>query len=359
MKERLRKITLDKHLAVLLLVALAVLPLFSSLYTTKVMGKFLTYMILALAMDLMWGYTGLMNLGFAVFFGMGGYVFGISMACQEGLPAFMAYGGLTGLPWFYAPLKSIPWAVVLAILIPSLVALFLGFFIFTSKIKGVFYNLITLAFAALFELFITTNQVYTGGASGVNGIAKGLKYLTFFGQKISIQGWYYIGFAALVLVYLLCLYINGSRFGKIIRSVRDNEPRLQFLGVNPAVFKMAAFCIAGAIAGFAGVLYIPMTSFISVESAGVHFSTTILIWLAVGGRGSLTGAMFGALFVSLMQSRLSSALGDMWQLVLGVLLIAIVMLLPKGIIGTLLDKQYERRVRKNLTALEEGATLEG
>ncbi len=356
MKKKLKKITIEKQLAAVMFVFLAFLPMFTDLYTTLITGKFITFMMLALALDILWGYAGLMNLGFAVFFGLGGYIIGISLASQEGLPAFMAYGGLEKLPWFYAPLKSVPVSVFLAILIPSLIALFLGYFIFTSKIKGVFFNLITLAFAALFELFITTNQIYTGGASGVNGIAKGLKNITFFGSKVTTKDWYYIAFAALIVVYLICLWLTESRFGKVIKSVRDNEARLQFLGFNPAVFKMAIFCIAGAIAGFAGVLYVPMTSFISIENAGVGFSTMILIWLAVGGRGNLTGAMFGALFVCFLQSMLSDSLGYMWQLVLGVVLILIITLLPKGIIGTILDKQYNHKVNKAILKSRQGVS---
>lgn len=350
MKQFLKKITVEKYVSAGMFVLLGFLPLFSSLYTTQLTGKFITFMILALALDLLWGYGGLMNLGFAVFFGIGGYVVGISMSCQEGLPAFMTNGGLNELPWFYAPLKSVGLATVLAIVLPALLALLLGYFIFTSKIKGVFFNLITLAFAALFELFIKTNQVYTGGSSGVNGIAKGLKKLTLFGQKIQINGWYYIAFLSLLLIYLLCVWLTECRFGKVIKSVRDNEARLQFLGFNPAVFKLAVFGIAGAIAGYAGSLYIPMTSFISIESAGVSFSTMLLIWLAVGGRGNLTGAMFGALFVSFLQSKLSSTLGDAWHLVLGIVLILVVVVLPKGIIGTILDKQYNHRVTKIMQA---------
>lgn len=343
---RLKSCSVDKYIAVAALLVLAFVPMFSGLYMVKLMGKILTFMMLALALDVLWGYGGLMNLGFAVFFGIGGYVFGICMACQEGLPAFMKAGGLTRLPAFYRPLASVPLALFLAVLLPCVVALFLGCFIFTSRIKGVFYNLITLAFAALFELLITTNQAYTGGSSGINGIAKGLKKLTLFGKEISIVGWYYLAFAALVLIYILCLYLTECRFGKVIKSIRDNEARLQFLGYNPAAFKIVLFCITSAIAGFAGAMYIPMTSFISIENVGVSFSTMLLIWLAVGGRGNLTGAMLGTLAVSLLQSRLSSILGNAWHLILGVVLIFVVLALPNGLIGTVVEWQYNNRITK-------------
>lgn len=349
MKLNLKRMTIDKYIAGVVFIALLLLPFFSNIYTTQIYGKFITYMIFALALDLLWGYAGLMDLGFAVFFGLGGYVVGISLACQEGIPAFMSVGGLTELPWFYTPLKSLPIAILLGLAIPAGVALLLGYFIFNSKIKGVFFNLITLAFASLFELFIKNQQVYTGGSSGVNGIAKGLSKLTLFGERITIPQWYYLAFILLVLVYLLCIWLTESRFGKVIKSVRDNEARLEFLGYKASVFKMAVFAIAGALAGLAGMLYVPMTSFISIENAGVAFSTTVLVWLAVGGRGNLTGAMVGALLVSILQNKLSGTFGEMWQLVLGIVLIVIILVLPKGIVGSILDWQYAKRTEKQLS----------
>ena len=343
---RVKSVTVEKWIAYALFAFLFVIPLFSTMYNQLVFGKFISYMIFALALDILWGYAGLMNLGFALFFGLGGYVLGISLSCQNGLPAFMEFGGLTQIPLLYKPLVNIPFAVLMGLVVPSAVAFVLGLFIFYSKIKGVFYNLITLALAALFELLIATKQMYTGGSSGINGIASGLDKITFFGKPISITGWYYIGFAALILVYVLCRLLTKARFGSVIKSVRDNEARLQFFGYNPAVFKIAVFTIAAFFAGFAGMIYLPMTSFISVEAAGVSFSTMVLVWLAVGGRGNLTGAMAGALLVSFLQSKLSEIFGNMWQLVLGVVLILIVYFLPKGIVGTLQDIQYNRRISK-------------
>lgn len=341
-----KNVTIEKWIAYGMFMLLLVIPLFTSLYNQLVFGKFISYMIFALALDILWGYAGLMNLGFALFFGLGGYVLGIGLSCQAGLPAFMEFGGLTQIPLLYKPLLNIPFAVLMGLIVPAVVAFILGLFIFYSKIKGVFYNLITLALVALFELLLATKQMYTGGSSGISGIGFGLEKITFFGKPIGITGWYYIGFAALLIVYILCRLLTKARFGSVIKSVRDNEARLQFLGYNPAVFKIAIFTIAAFFAGFAGMIYLPMTSFISIEAAGVSFSTTILVWLAIGGRGNLTGAMVGALLVSFLQSTLSEVFGNMWQLVLGVVLILIVYFLPKGIIGTLQDIQYNKRIAK-------------
>lgn len=346
----IKGITIEKWIAYGVFLLLLVIPMFTSLYNQLLFGKFISYMIFALALDILWGYAGLMNLGFALFFGLGGYVLGISLSCQAGLPAFMEFGGLTQIPLLYKPLLNIPFAVLMGLLVPSVVAFILGLFIFYSKIKGVFYNLITLALAALFELLLATKQVYTGGSSGINGIGSGLDKITLGGKPIGITGWYYIGFIGLIIVYILCRLLTKSRFGSVIKSVRDNEARVQFLGYNPAVFKIAIFSISAFFAGFAGMVYLPMTSFISIEAAGVSFSTMLLVWLAVGGRGNLTGAMVGALLVSFLQSTLSEYFGNMWQFVLGVVLIVIVYFLPKGIIGTIQDIQYNKRIAKVIAA---------
>lgn len=350
-----KSVSVEKWIAYGMFALLVFIPFFSSMYSQLVFGKFISYMIFALALDILWGYAGLMNLGFALFFGLGGYVLGISLSCQNGLPAFMEFGGLTQIPLLYKPLQNIPFAFLMGLLVPAAVAFILGLFIFYSKIKGVFYNLITLALAALFELLLATKQMYTGGSSGINGIAGGLDKIKFFGRPITITGWYYIGLVALVAVYALCRLITKARFGSVIKSVRDNEARLQFLGYNPAVFKIAVFTIAAFFAGFAGMVYLPMTSFISIEAAGVSFSTMVLVWLAVGGRGNLTGAMAGALLVSFLQSKLSESFGNMWQLVLGAVLILIVYFLPKGIIGTLQDIQYNRRIAKVISQQKQEA----
>lgn len=331
-------------IAAVLFVVLAAVPFVSSLYVTQTAGKFITYMMLGLALDILWGGAGLMDLGFAVFFGIGGYVLGISLSIQDGLPAFMVSGGLSELPGLYQPLLSVPLAWILAIALPTALALLMGYFIFTSKVRGVFFNIITLAFAALFELFVKNQQAYTGGTSGINGIGRGLSHIQLMGSPLGTVQWYYLALVALVLVFCLCDWLLKSHFGKIVNSVRDNESRLQFLGYNPATFKLAIFGISGAIAGFAGTLFIPMTSFISIENAGVSFSTIALVWLAVGGRGNLAGAMVGTLIVSVLQSVLSSSFGMVWQLVLGAILLVMVLFLPKGIVGTLLDALARRRM---------------
>jgi urea transport system permease protein len=348
----LKSMRIDKCIVFILFLGLFIVPVFSSPYDIQFMGKYVTFMILALALDLLWGGAGLLNLGFALFFGLGGYVFGIALSVQNGVPAFMQSGGFTQLPYLYMPLQNLGIATILAILIPAIVALFLGYFMFSSKITGAFFTIITLACAALFELLIINQAVYTGGSSGITGIVRGLKHLTVFGIPYSIIKWYYLSVISLLVIYGFCVWLAQSRFGKIINSVRDNEARIQFLGQNTTKFKIFLFVISGAIAGYAGVLYVPMASVFSVDNVSTTFSAMMIIWLTVGGKNNFAGAMVGALIISLLQQYLSGFLGNIWLLVLSFILIGTVMFIPNGIVGTLLEMQHKHHISKILNKNE-------
>lgn len=344
MMKNLKNIGWDKYIDVLLLVFLIGFPLVGSLFRVEMMSKCIVYIIFALSLDILWGSAGLMNLGQAIFFGLGGYVLALSYATRDGIPAFMSGYGVTEIPWFMQILHSTPVAVLLGMLIPGVVAGLLGYFIFTSKVKGVFFNIITLSLASLIELFFTNQQKYTGGANGISGLPP----LSIGSEPLSVLEHYYVMLAVGLLVYLFCRWLTNSRFGMILRSVRENESRLQFFGFNPATFKLTIFVISGMIAGLAGMLYVPIHSFVSPGNIGVVFSTSVLVWLAVGGRGNLTGAMVGAFLITWMESLLSEQFADVWLLVLGVAMLAMVMFFPKGLVGTLLDWQYSRKVDRQL-----------
>ena len=344
MLKEFKTIGWDKYIDILLLLFLVSFPLMASLFRVEMMSKCIIYIVFALSLDILWGTAGLMNLGQAMFFGLGGYVLALSYATRDGVPAFMSGFGVTEVPWFMQILHNTPVAVLLGMLIPGLVAGLLGYFIFTSKVKGVFFNIITLSLASLIELFFTNQQKYTGGANGISGLPP----LTIGDEPLSVLEHYYVMLAVGLLVYLFCRWLTHSRFGMILRSVRENESRLQFLGFNPAAFKLAIFVISGMIAGLAGMLYIPIGSFVSPTNIGVGFSTAVLVWLAVGGRGNLTGAMIGAFLVTWLESLLSEHFENVWLLILGAVMLAVVMFFPKGLVGTLLDWQYCRRVDRQL-----------
>ena len=332
----------EKYIDILLLVFLVAFPLVGSLFRVEMMSKCIVYIVFALSLDILWGSAGLMNLGQAIFFGLGGYVLALSYATRDGIPAFMAGFGVTEIPWFMQILHNTPVAIVLGMIVPGALAGLLGFFIFRSRVKGVFFNIITLSLASLIELFFTNQQKCTGGANGISGLPP----MSAGGELLSIVEQYYVILTVGVLAYLFSRWLTNSRFGMILRSVRENESRLQFLGFNPAAFKLTIFVISGMMAGLAGMLYIPVHSFVSPGNIGVVFSTSVLVWLAVGGRGNLTGAMVGTFIVTWTESLLSEHFENAWLLVLGAAMLAMVMFFPKGIIGTLLDWQYSRKVER-------------
>jgi urea transport system permease protein len=339
-------IGIDKYIDVSLLLFLLSFPLMASLFRVELMAKCVIYIIFALSLDILWGSAGLMNLGQAMFFGLGAYAVALSYATRDGIPAFMSGFGITQVPWFLELLHSMPAAVAVGLLLPAALAYLLGYFIFTSKVKGVFFNIITLSLASLLELFFTNQQKYTGGANGISGLPP----MSYGGTPLSVLEHYYIVLAIALLVYIFCRWLNFSRFGMILRSIRENESRLQYLGFDPAAFKLAIFVISSMIAGLAGMLYIPINSFVSPSNIGVMFSTSVLVWLAVGGRGNLTGAMVGAFLINWMESLLSEKFADAWVLMLGAAMLAVVLFFPKGLIGTLLDWEYNRKIHRKLNA---------
>jgi len=358
MKRNFNHIGWDKYIDLTLFAVLLLFPLVGSLFRVEMMSKVVVFIIFALSLDILWGSAGLMNLGQAMFFGLGGYVLALSYATREGVPVFMSSFGVTQVPWFMQILQNTGIAIILGMVVPGMVAGLLGYFIFTSKVKGVFFNIITLSLASLIELFFTNQQKYTGGANGISGLPP----MSIGAEPLSVLEHYYVILAMGLLVYLFCRWLTNSRFGMILKSVRENESRLQFLGFNPAAFKLVIFVISGMIAGLAGMLYIPINSFISPNNIGVVFSTSVLVWLAVGGRGNLTGAMLGAFMITWMESLLSEQFENVWLLLLGAAMLAVVLFFPKGLIGTLLDWQYNRKIERQINRPEfesEGLRLNG
>ncbi len=344
-KISLLKMNVERYIDLILFIGLFFVPFILSEFNMLIAGRFMVYMIFAMSLDILWGSAGLMNLGHAVFFGIGGYIMAICLASQNGIPSYMQMNGISEMPGWVKVLTNIPFAFMLAILVPMAFAVIMGVFMFTGKIRGIFYNVITLALAALLELLVNNRQAITGGTNGIGGVAK----VRLFGIELTGVNLYYFVFIMLILSYLFCRWLMSRRFGMVINSIRDNEDRIRFLGFNAGYFKIAVYAIAAGLAGFAGVLYVPVNSFISPERVGAAFSTSVLVWVAVGGRGNLTGAMVGALLINILETVLSNRFGSSWQMVLGIVLIVILMFFPKGIIGTLKEKQYNRRAAKTMS----------
>jgi urea transport system permease protein len=317
---------------------LVIFPMLFTPFRTELMAKVLVYIIFAMSLDLLWGYTGLMSMGHAVLFGAGGYVIALSYTFIKGIPWYMQQVGMTEIPALFVPLLSPIVAFALALIIPALIAAFIGTFIFSSRISGTFFSLITHALAQMFELFVTNQHIYTNGSNGMGGLERSL----LGSSPMSLNTLYYILFALVLLVYFFCIWLTKTRFGTVLQAIRENEPRLTFLGYKPHRFKIAVYVISGMLAGLAGMLYIPTNGFISPTEVGLTLSTLLLVWVAIGGRGNLTGAIVGTLLINWAQTLLSEQISDYWMLIMGLVMMVFVFFLPNGFIGKLVAVQYSR-----------------
>ena len=302
-------------------------------------GKFLAFAILALGLDLIWGYTGILSLGQGVFFGLGAYCMGMHLMLTIGkesvygsdLPDFMVWNQVKELPFFWKPFFSFPGAVLGSILVPMLFASVFGFFAFRSRIKGVYFAIITQALALAAWLVFNRNDTNLGGTNGLTDFKQVLGYRL---SDASTQlGLYLLTVLCLGGAYLLCRWIIASRAGRVLIAVRDSEQRVVFSGYTPANYKLFVFVVAAGLAGLAGMLYVPQVGIITPAQIGVLPSLEMVIWVAVGGRGSLSGAVLGAVVVNYGRSILTNYFPGLWPFILGGLFVLVVLLFPDGLVG--------------------------
>jgi urea transport system permease protein len=343
-------------LTLLLLLAPLVLPEFR----LNQLGKFLTFAIIAVGLDLIWGYGGMLSLGQGLFFGLGAYGFAMYLKLQASggkLPDFMFWSGLKELPWFWAPFAS-PWfALAAALIVPALIAGVLGYFVFRSRVQGVYFSIITQALTLLTSIWFVGQQAYTGGTNGITNVGSA----QLFGYSVlspTVQrGFYFATVVCLVLVFLVAKGVISSRFGRLLVALRDNENRVRFLGYDPVLIKVLVFALSAVFAALAGILFVPQVGIISPSSMGVVPSIEMVIWVAVGGRGTLLGAVLGALVVSYGRSYFSEIYPDIWQYFLGLLFIGSVVLFPKGIVGSVSDLTEAIRQRLALRGANRPANV--
>jgi urea transport system permease protein len=312
------------------------MPAVLSEFRLNLLAKFLTFAIIAVGLDLVWGYTGMLSLGQGVFFGLGGYAVAMFLklvASGGDPPDFMVWSGLSHLPWFWQPFRYAWFALPMALLGPGLLAFLLGYVVFRSRVKGVYFSIITQALALILSVFLVGQQAYTGGTNGLTNFGK------VFGHYVVAPGTqhflYYITVICLAVTYLAGRFITRSRFGRLLVAIRDDENRVRFSGYNVVLIKAVVFGIAGAMAGLAGALFVPQVGIISPANLGVVPSIEMVVWVAVGGRGTLIGAVLGALLVGYTKSWLSESLPAIWQLFLGGLFIGSVMFFPRGVVGSI------------------------
>jgi urea transport system permease protein len=346
-------------------VLLVVLPVLNTLpaeaplrigdFTLNLFGKFLAYAILALGIDLIWGYAGVLSLGHGVFFGLGAYAMGMHLMLEIGtqgvyrnaLPDFMVWNRVTELPLFWRPFHSGAFTLLAVVAVPAVVAFVFGALTFRSRIRGVYFSIITQALALSAWLMFNRNSLNLGGTNGLSG------FKTIFGFALSEPGTQRGLYMATVLclggAYLLCRGITGSPAGRVLVAIRDSETRVLFSGYSPAAFKLFVFVVSASLAGVAGALYVPQVGIITPAKIGVLPSIEMVVWVAVGGRGTLLGAVVGAVGVSWLQSVLTTSYPDLWLLVLGGLFIAVVLFFPDGLVGG------ARRLLGRLEAMRRGA----
>jgi urea transport system permease protein len=308
-------------------------------YLVPLFGKFLCFVLIAIAMDLVWGYTGILSLGHTVFFATGGYAMGMYLMRAIGkegvyrseLPDFMVFLDWKELPWFWRPFDDFGFAVAAAVLVPGLFALTFGYLAFRSKIRGVYLSIITQALTFALMLLMFRNDTGFGGNNGLTDFKRILGYPL---HDPSTKTALYVASALAVLLgYLACRYVVTSKLGRVLRAIRDQEGRVNFVGYNPVTYKLFAWTLSAMLCGLAGALYVPQVGIINPSELAPANAIEIAIWVAVGGRGTLAGAALGALLVNGFKSYLTAAYPDLWLFFLGGLFVMVTLFAPDGVVG--------------------------
>ena len=329
-----------RRLLVFLLVGLLVLvvaPAVMSGFRLGLLGKYFCYAIVAVGIDLAWGYGGMLTLGQGVFFGLGGYSMGMFLKLQEAgpgkVPDFMSWSGIEELPLLWKPFSYAWFALPAAVLLPMATAAGLGLLIFRQRVRGAYFAILTQALAAAFAIFLIGQQGLTGGTNGLTNITQLFGY--DLSDPVNQRSLYMITAVALGAVYLLARQLVASRFGRLLIAVRDGEDRARFLGYNPALVKAVAFSVSAGMAGLAGALFVPVVGIISPALLGIVPSLEMLIVVAVGGRATLAGAVLGAVLVNYAKTRVSEEFASGWIYVQGALFVVVIAYAPRGLLGIL------------------------
>lgn len=392
--ENMRSMKAVQLLALLGLVVIPALYFMGaiSIETVNMLGRYMTYAIVAVGLDLLWGYVGILSLCQATFFCLGSYAMGMYLAHHGGpegivdangwkLPAclYVVYPYEVGeapgdalVPWFWKPFWNLPLTILLGLVIPAVAAFALGFFVFRSRVKGVYFAILSQAIAVAGWLVFCRNDVKLCGTNGLtrfDKIAGSESIFTFSpsnsGSYASDAGFslaepnvqlalYLVTVAALFASYFLCRWIVRSRLGCVLVAIRDDESTLRFFGYRPYVYKLFAFCVAAALAGLAGMLYAPQMKITTPADMEAVKSVLIVVWVAVGGRGTLSGAILGALTVNLLYNYFTSEhdfffftwKANYWQFILGGLFISVVLFLPQGLMSLREKLPHLRSARK-------------
>ena len=314
-------------------------PLHLSDYALTLVGKILCYAIVAVAMDLIWGYGGILSLGHGVFFALGGYAFGMYLmrgigldgSYHSNLPDFMVFLDWKELPWYWLGTDHFLWAVVLVLTIPALLAFIFGYFAFRSRIRGVYFSIITQALTYAVMLLFFRNETGFGGNNGFTDFKRILGYsITAPETRVVL---FALTSATLIGTLLLARMLVKSKYGRVLTAIRDAESRVMFIGYNPLHFKLFVWTLSAVICAIAGALYVPQVGIINPSEMSTANSIEIAIWVAVGGRGTLIGAVLGAFIVNLAKSWFTVTFPEYWLYFLGALFVLVTLYLPNGVVG--------------------------
>jgi urea transport system permease protein len=330
--------------------ALAALPLLNALpqghalhvsdFVVSVTGKWICYAILALSVDLAWGYAGILSLGHGAFFALGGYAIGMHLMRLIGprgvyghpvLPDFMVFLGWPELPWYWWGFGSFPFAALMVLLVPGALALVVGFLAFRSRITGVYFSILTQAMTYALMLAFFRNDMGFGGNNGFTDFKE------LLGMPLNTPAaraaLFYASLLALAGSFLLCARLTATKYGRVLTAIRDAESRVRFLGYDVTRHKLLVFVLSAMLAGLAGALYVPQVGIINPGEFSPGNSIEAVVWVALGGRGTLVGAALGAFAVNGLKTWLTTVAPDLWLFVLGGLFVAVTLFLPRGLVG--------------------------
>ena len=330
------------------------------IYLVALWGKYVCYALLALSIDLIWGYCGILSLGHGAFFALGGYAMGMYLMRQIGtrgvyanpiLPDFMVFLNYKALPWYWQGFDQFWFAAIMILLAPGLLAFCFGWLAFRSRVTGVYLSIITQAMTYALLLAFFRNDFGFGGNNGLTD------FKDILGFNVQAQGtrlWLFsISCAALAIGFIICRAVITSKFGKVLVAIRDAESRTRFLGYRVENYKLFVFVLSACMAGVAGALYVPQVGIINPGEFAPASSIEAVIWVAVGGRGTLTGAAIGALVVNYGKTYFTSGiLAPYWLFLLGALFVAVTLLLPRGIVGTYRHYMSKRKEQQAAAAAE-------
>ena len=359
--------------AILAALIFIILPVMLDNFRLNLFGKYLTYAFVAVGLALCWGAGGILSLGQGVFFGLGGYCMAMFLKLEAstpentaiqstpGIPDFMDWNQLTELPWWWQPFYSLPLALIAVVAVPVMFAFIIGVAMFTRRVGGVYFAIITQAFAAIMTILIIGQQGYTGGVNGITDLRTLLGWDIRTDEAKTIL--YFVNGVLLFAVLLVAQYVRKSKLGRLLIAMRDQEDRVRFSGYNVANFKIFIFCLGAAFAGIGGAMFTLQVGFMSPTLVGIVPSIEMVIFCAVGGRLSILGAVYGALLVNWAKTSLSESFPELWLLGLGGLFIAVVMFFPNGLAGVWSEKIEPRLLalfskKKPETPAPDGAPAE-